>query len=229
MFRYEMHIHSSSCSACSSSTAKEMVVTAKEKGYTGIVFTNHFYYGNTAVNRKLPWREFVEAYKLDWLEAKEYGDSMDFDVLFGLEEVYEPGKEALIYGISPQLIADTPEIKNMEIKSISEFVRNNGGFIACAHPFRDRPYIPKPYSEPNPALFDAVEAYNSGNTPKMNEKAFLFAKKYNMPCISGGDVHEAIHLGDAGLAFHERIRTNEQLVRALKDGKYRMIVNGVVE
>ena len=201
MFRYEIHLHSSGCSACGASTAKELVKAAKESGYAGVVFTNHFYHGNTAIPRELPWQAFVEAYRRDWLEAKEYGEQLDVDVLFGLEEVYEPGKEVLIYGVAAELIGATPEFRDMDIRAMSEFVRRNGGFLACAHPFRARDYIPDPDREPEPALFDAVEAYNRGNSPEMDEKAVRYARKYHLPGISGGDVHHVDQMGYSGLAF----------------------------
>lgn len=229
MFRYEVHLHSSGCSACGASTAKELVKAAKERDYAGVVFTNHFYHGNTAIPRELPWKEFVEAYRQDWLEAREYGVQLDVDVLFGLEEVYESGKEVLIYGIAPELIAGAPEFRDMDIGAMSDFVRRSGGFLACAHPFRVRDYIPEPDREPDPLLFDAVEGFNRGNAlSEMDEKAVQYARKYHLPCLSGGDVHHVDQFGYSGLAFSERIRSNEQLVKALRAGKYELIVNGEI-
>ena len=127
MFKYEIHLHSSACSACAVSTAEEMVAAAKEKNYAGVAFTNHFYCGNTAVDRKLSWREFVEAYEQDYLRAAKVGKDLDIDVFFGIETVYEPGKEALIYGIEPELIKNAPFLKGCGIEQLSEFVRKTAG------------------------------------------------------------------------------------------------------
>ncbi len=230
MFKYEMHLHSSGCSACAFSDSTEYVDAALENGYAGMVFTNHFYHGNTAVSRHLSWKEFVETFRDDWLKAKEYGDRKGIDVLFGIEEVYEPGsgKEILIYGITPEDLIGCPEFLHYSVYEMAAFVRNKGGFVACAHPFRVRDYIPDPTIEPDPAFMDAVEVYNYANAEKDDVKAELFAEKHRLPGIAGGDVHKTCNFGHSGLAFYERIRTGEQLVQALKQGRYRMIQEGQI-
>ena len=229
MYKYEMHLHTNSCSACAVSTGEEMVKAAKEKGYTGLVITNHFFHGNTAINRRTPWKDFVEAYKNDYLEAKKAGEKYGVEVLFGIEEGYGWGKETLIYGISPELLMNTPEFLHMKIAEMSKFVRENDGFIVAAHPFRDRDYIAEPRKAPDATLFDAIEAYNHGNSFEDNDLAEQFCKKTGLPRISGGDVHSIHGIGTAGLAFYERITNSEQLVLALKEGKYKLIINGEIE
>lgn len=229
MYKYEMHLHTNTCSACGIATGEELVIAAKLNGYTGIVITNHFYHGNTAIDRKLSWEEFVVAYKNDYLETKKAGEKYGIEVLFGIEEGYGGGKETLIYGIDPEVIINTPEFRRMSIAEMSAFVRNNGGFIACAHPFRDRVYIAEPRKEPNAELFDAIESYNVGNSEEDNTLAEEFCKRTSLPRISGGDVHSTAGFGKAGLAFYERITTSEQLVTALKQGDYKLIINGKIE
>ena len=76
MYKFEIHLHSSGCSGCATSDSIELVEVAKVHGYAGVVFTNHFYRGNTALDRNLPWDEFVTAYEEDYLKAKEYGDKI---------------------------------------------------------------------------------------------------------------------------------------------------------
>ena len=226
MYKYEMHLHSYGCSACGVSCAEEYVRIAHECGFAGMVFTNHFYRGNTGIDRAYEWERFTEAYKFDYLRAKELGEKLDVDVFFGIEEGFRlngyHGKEALIYGISPELLAKTPEFAKMNIAEISGFVRENGGFIACAHPFRVREYIQRPDDEPDTELFDAIEVYNRSNTLEDNVKAEIFAKKNNLAVISGGDVHEASDFGEAGLVFEKRVKTDTELVKLLKEGKYKL-------
>lgn len=229
MYKYEMHLHSSGCSACAFSDSRDYVDAALENGYSGMVFTNHFYHGNTEVSRRLPWKDFVGAFRDDWLKAKEYGDEKGIDVLFGIEEVYEPGsgKEILIYGITPEDLIRCPEFQYMNVYQMSAFVRNLGGYVVCAHPFRVRDYIPDPYTAPDPEFMDAVEIYNYFNSEEDNRKAVEFAELHRLPGISGGDIHRTCNFGHSGLAFYERIHTNEQLVDALKKGRYQLICNGI--
>ena len=82
MFKYEMHTHTSQCSKCAQVNIEKLVSGLKERGYSGVVITNHFYRGNTSVNRKLPWDEFVGAYENEWKIGKALGEQLDFDVIF---------------------------------------------------------------------------------------------------------------------------------------------------
>lgn len=228
MFKYEMHLHTSLCSACARSTAQEYIEKLHDIGYAGAVITNHFYHGNTSVDRNLEWVDFVNAYREDYLAARSLGEKWGIDILFGIEEVYSRGKEALIYGLEPEDLIETPSFLNMEIGEISDFVRSKGGFIVCAHPFRARSYIPDPDREPNPALFDGIEVFNCGNADDENRKAVDFAAKCGLAPIAGGDVHIADCLGEAGLAFEKRITNGVELVSALKIRDYKLIVNGEI-
>ncbi len=228
VYKYEMHLHSKGCSLCSIAEANDLIIAAKEKGYSGVVLTNHFYRGNTCVDRKLPWKEFVAAYEKDYLKAKEFGNKLDMDVLFGLEEGLGRGKEILIYGISPKLISATPEFLNLKLPELYKFIHKNGGFAVCAHPFRNRDYISEPDKEPDIRYFDAIEVYNHCNYVEDNLKAQDFAKKTGIPVISGGDAHSTKVIGFSGLAFNKRIRNSKELVKALKANKYRLIVDGQI-
>ena len=61
-YRYETHCHCSWCSACASSSPQEMAQAYYEKGYAGMVLTDHFLLGNTAVDRTLPWDQRMARY-----------------------------------------------------------------------------------------------------------------------------------------------------------------------
>lgn len=220
MYIYETHAHSNACSKCSESTAQEFVIAAKQKGYAGIIFTNHFFHGNTAIDRNLPWKEFVEAYRKDYIAARNKGKELDIDVLFGFEEAYGNMKEVLIYGISPETLAIAPKFRDMTLKEISTFVRSNGGLIFAAHPFRDFDTLD------NPEYFDGVEVYNSRNTQAANLKAVEFTKEHKLLGISGGDIHHSKLLGTHGIALPHRVSTNQALILALKSNNYKLFVDG---
>lgn len=228
MYRYEIHLHTSNCSACSRSTGKEMVQAAKKAGLSGIVITNHFYHGNSAVDRRLSWEEFVGAYRDDFLAAREEGAKTGVEVFFGIEEVIGPGKEALIYGLSPETVINTPQMKQMSLPELCDFVHKNGGLLHHAHPFRCRDYIAQPFSTPDMRYFDGIEVYNQFNTPLSNRMARDFAVKYGLDAISGGDIHHADDLGKTGLCFEERISTPDELVRALREKSYKLFYENKV-
>ncbi len=226
MYRYEIHLHTSACSACASSTAEEMIDAAHEAGYAGLVFSNHFYHGNTAVSRDLPWRGFMEVYKQDYLAAKRYAEKYDMDILFGIEEGMGNGKEVLIYGLSPDTLIECSDFLNFKLPEMSKFVRENGGIFACAHPFRDRSYIRDPEVPLDAEYFDFIEIHNHFNTDEENVKAARYAAEHGLPGLSGGDIHSAANLGTTGLAFEHRIRTEQEFAAALKARKYMLNIEG---
>lgn len=228
MYKYEMHLHSKGCSLCSIATAEELIVAAKNKGYSGVVFTNHFFRGNTSIDRKLPWESFVSAYEEDYLRAKAFGEQLDFDVIFGIEEGLGKGKEILIYGLGPEIIKSNPEFKSMQLPELYKFIHKNGGFAVCPHPFRRRDYIIEPDKEPDFRYFDAIEVSNHCNTIEENLRATEFAKSNGMKMIAGGDAHSVGGIGYSGLAFKKRIKNSKELVRQLKSNNYRLIVNGQI-
>ena len=94
---YETHMHTSEASACAGSTGTQMARAYKAAGYTGIIVTDHFFYGNTSVDRSLPWEEWVRRFCLGYEHAKAEGDRIGLTVFLGWEACYE-GTEFLVYG-----------------------------------------------------------------------------------------------------------------------------------
>ena len=223
MFKFETHLHTMSCSACARSDGFEMVDAAKSAGYSGFVITNHFYHGNTAVDRNLDWAEFIDAYENDYETTRDYGKKMGIQVFFGIEEGFAPGKEMLIYGVSPKQLKAHPEFIMLGAKEKAKLVHKLGGLTVCAHPFRNRSYIPDPDTEPDLTMFDGIEMYNSGNTPEDNLKAELFVRKNKVIPTSGGDVHTAAGFGKAGIAFETEIKNYSDFLKRLKAGDFSLI------
>ena len=89
-FFYETHMHTCQASACGKATGKEQARAYKEAGFAGIIITDHFFGGNTAVSRELPWEERVDLFWKGYEDAKEEGDRIGLDVFFG--HVFSLGK-----------------------------------------------------------------------------------------------------------------------------------------
>ena len=100
-YLYETHLHTREASACAKNSAQEMVQAAKDYGYAGIFVTNHAWYGNTSVDRSLPWEEWVHGFCAPFYTAKAYGDKIGLSVFFGYESCYQ-GTEFLIYGVDEE-------------------------------------------------------------------------------------------------------------------------------
>ena len=222
IYKYEMHIHTARCSG-GGADIRDHIDTLIRKGYSGMVVTNHFFNGDTKVDRNLSWEAFVDAYRQDYLYGLEYAREKDFDLLFGLEEHVGYGQEILLYGITPELIAAHPELKNPDPVAYAEVVHAAGGLVYQAHPYRAAPWIIR--AEPLECLdkLDGIEVYNAGNYPQWNESAQRLADELGLACTAGSDGHGTDTAGRSGIAARERIRTNEELVRVLKSGNYSVI------
>ena len=223
-YKYEMHVHTCPCSG-GGNDIREHIDDLIAKGYTGMVVTNHFYAGDNRIDRKLPWEEFVDAYRQDYLYGLEYAQTVDFDLLFGLEENVGYGREILLYGITPELIESHPELKRASAEKYAEVVHAAGGLVYQAHPYRARDYIRKPFPLECLDLLDGIEVYNAGNEPEWNESARIFAEERGIACIAGSDGHKIGTAGCAGIATKERIACNDDLVRILKSNDYTVFIN----
>ena len=230
MFRYETHCHCSQCSACGKSTAAEIVRDYHAAGYAGLVLTDHFLRGNTAVDRSLPWKTKVRLYYDAFLEAKAVGDELDFDVLFGIEDHFGGGQEVLIYNIGLDFLLANPDMCDIPLDELIQRVHDRDGLVFQAHPYRNRSYIDMT-RPPRDDIVDGFEVYNASNdTPEENIPAFRVAKEKGLLMLSGGDVH-AVGAGTvtmAGMAFPYRVRTGKEFVDGIRRGDARCIINGEI-
>lgn len=210
---YETHCHSRQCSRCAHSTSSELVQAYHAAGYAGLVLTDHFILGNTAVDRTLPWDAQMHLYHDAYLQAKAIGDTLDFDVIFGIEHACE-GSEYLCYGIDLPFLLSHPEIPQLSLARFAQLVHDYGGILIQAHPFRWAPAGTPLRTE----LIDGIEVFNAGNSPEANRNAQNAAQAH-MILTSGGDIHIATdtRIGTAGIILPYRIHDEKELVTALND------------
>lgn len=228
MYLYETHVHSLNGSLCGKCTPQELVRAYKQAGYTGFILTDHFVKGNTSVPRDLDWETRMRIYYDAYLEAKEEGDKLDFDVFFGIEHWYAKGKEILIYGIDLDFLLAQPELDTARIETYAELVHEYGGILVHAHPHRIRDYIDTDFM-PRYDVCDGIEVYNAGDVDEINELAVQDAIRLNKLMTSGGDVHKVIDepkLGRAGVGFDRRLGDIHDFVKALKNGEGHIMFHG---
>ncbi len=227
MYLYETHCHGSQASLCASSTTREMVRAYHKAGYAGLVLTDHFIWGNTAVDRKLPWRERMEKYYDAYLEAKDESKDLDFDVIFGIEHAYGDGKEVLIYGIGLDFLLANPDIPEISLDAFVQRIHQAGGVVIQAHPYRDRWYTNLAVP-PRADLVDGIEVYNAGNNPGEDVQALSLANSGSFLKTSGGDIHNAAdsRIGSAGILLPYRVHDEKEFARALKENTHWLCVRG---
>ena len=139
-FLYETHLHTCLASACGKSTGKEHARFYKDAGYAGVIMTDHFFGGNTAVDRTLPWEKRIDLFWRGYEDAREEGDRIGLDVFFGLEQNFS-GDEYLIYGPTKEYMKAHPEMEHWTRRQQLEEVHKAGGCVIQAHPFRIRGYM----------------------------------------------------------------------------------------
>jgi len=228
---YETHLHTSQGSRCGRATGAQMAKACKEAGYTGIIVTDHFFYGNTAIDRSLPWADWVELYAKGYEDAKRAGDEIGLQVFFGWESGYS-GTEFLVYGLDKEWLINHPEIKDASIEEQCSLVHADGGMIVHAHPYREEFYIPE--IRLYPEYVDAVETVNashsgylsrSHNNPEFNVRAMEYAKEYDLPMTAGSDVH-GTELLYGGMAFEERLTDIKAFMDAVRTKKACILLDG---
>ena len=217
-YKYELHSHTTETSQCAQITAKELVEKYKELGYSGIVITNHYsdftFSLKEMFNKKLRSEHYLKGYR----EAKKY-ETEDFSVLLGLElRFFLNGNDYLIYGITEELIEKSPFLLPMYLKRTSNFFRKHGCIIIQAHPYR--PYIYRA----NPKYIDGVEIVNGKSSEEENDKALKWAERKSLKIkTAGSDCHRESGAGITGIITTEPIKTNEDLLRILKNGDFKII------
>ncbi len=219
MYKYETHLHTKEGSACSSAAAADMARAHKELGYDGIFVTNHFFNGNTSVDRSLPWEERIDAYCKGYEIAKEVGDEIGLKVFFGVE-FCKYNADLLIYGMDKEWLKDNERLlMETDERKLFSTVRALGGFIVHAHPFRSDPYIH--HITLYPYDVDAVEVINGSHDPAKfyNERANAYADMYGLIKTGGSDSHHLDKLFGSGIAVPEPINCPEDYLRLLREGK----------
>lgn len=215
MFFYETHLHTSQASACAVVTGAYHAKQYKARGYDGIIITDHFFGGNTAVPRHMSWEERINRFCSGYEDAKAEGDRIGLKVFFGWEQAYYGETEFLVYGLDKEWLLAHPEMEDWTVEEQFARVEEAGGLVVQAHPFRDRYYIGTFRLYPNHV--HAIEAVNSGNQVLDNQLAIAYAKEYHLTMTGGSDCHDGSDLG-GGTGFERELYTIEDYVREVKAG-----------
>ena len=187
-YLYETHMHTCQASRCGKSTGREHVRRYRDMGFDGIIVTDHFFSGNCAVPRDLPWRERICRFCAGFEDAWEEGQKVGLDVFFAWEQNYE-NDEYLIYGPDKQWLLDHPEIEHASRARQLELVHEAGGAVIQAHPFRMRGYISA--IRLGMRFADGAEVANAGNPPVQDRYAWHYAREYGLLMTAGSDNHDS--------------------------------------
>jgi hypothetical protein len=217
-YLYEIHLHTAKASKCAVSGGADYIAGYKNKGYSGIIVTDHFYNANCSVSRKLPWKMWVNRFCQGYEEAKKEGDRQGLDVFFGWEETFDCCDDYLVYGLDKAWLLEHPEVRNWTRGEQYRAVKEAGGCVVQAHPFRQRFYIDRIVL--SAGCVDAIEVANGGNEYEADAFAFRYAKKMGKPMLAGSDIHNADDINNGeifGVYFEKKLGSIADFVKAIEN------------
>lgn len=220
-YKYETHCHTKYGSRqCGRVEPKEIVRLYKERGYSGIVVTDHYspltfdlFHGIT--NPK----KFIDCYINPYYDMKQYEDD-DFSVMFGMElRHYGTANDYLIYGVDDKWLREQGNLLAVMEKDVYKMMHAQGYLVYQAHPYREG------IRRCNPDYIDGVEIFNGKSTKAQNEKSEAWAKANGKLMISGSDFHVPKNLARGGIITNHKIKNNADLLETLKSMDFKMIKN----
>ena len=213
MYKYDTHVHTAEASGCATASGAEQARRYKELGYDGIIITDHFFNGNSAIHNYYDWYDRVRQFCKGYENAKAEGDKIGLKVFFGIEFSYF-GTDLLTYGVDKDWLYQNDNIMDVSVYEYIKRVHNAGGIIVHAHPFREASYINE--VKLMPKWVDGVEVYNAGNyDEKFNERAKWYAEQYNLPITAGTDNHHLTAERISGICTEQPLESIEDYIVAV--------------
>jgi hypothetical protein len=217
-YLYETHLHTCQGSACGVSRGRDYIRPYIDLGYSGIIITDHFFRGNSAVDQRLPWKKRIELFCRGYEDARNEGERRGLDVFFGWEETYN-GDDYLVYGLDKEWLLEHPESASWTRKEQFRAVSSAGGCVVQAHPFRQHSYIRR--ITLSPALVHGAEGANGGNEEQSYDAlAAFYAKKTGLPVTAGSDIHYAEDIRAEtvfGVYLDRKLKSAGDYAQAVKD------------
>ena len=221
-FLTELHAHTSETSNCGKTSAGDTVEAYIREGYSTLVITDHLsthtYFKYDYDN--MSWDEKIDVFLLGYKAALEAAKGR-INVLLGMElrfDIDNNNNDYLVFGIDEAFLRNSGDLINMNIKTFSPLAHENGLMIFQAHPFRTEMTITKP------KYLDGIEVYNGCvRHNSNNDIAEMWADKYELKKSSGSDAHEPGDEAHGGIITEAEIKTNEDLIKVLESGNYRLI------
>ncbi len=206
----DMHAHTSGISHCCLGDAETILKIAKENGIDGIVLTNHYQRsyvknGDTA--------EFARRYTEESRKAKRLGKELGVTVIYGMEVTMHrhDNSHLLIYGLSESFTEEFPEVYDMTQEELYTLVKERGGLLIQAHPFR------KGYYPLDPRFLDGYEisCHPVYHTSRYDDVVAL-TTKHGALLTCGGDYHmDTPYRAYCGVFLPDTVKDEKAFVEAL--------------
>ncbi len=193
--RIDLHVHTVERSSCAVSGEEEQILTAIDRGLDAIAITDH---------ARLVPPEHVEALNRRYAPFRIFG---------GIEITVHENEDLLVLGVHDPLL----ESVKWTYPALYTFVRERGGWIALAHPFRYHPDIAVDIAHYPP---DALESCSTNIALSNQPRICDVAKQLGIPLICNSDAHATHALGVGYNLLKEEPVDEADLVRILRAGAY---------
>jgi hypothetical protein len=190
--RVDLHVHAKERSACAPDDEETLVAAAISYCLDGLAFTDH--------------DKYIPRQRVEELNQK----YAPFRVFQGIEVYTLEQEEVVVLGVfEPRL-----EMPGWRYQDVHALVRERGGFLVLAHPFRYRKEVLVDVKAFPP---DAIEiSFSVSNQDAISQ---LLAASGARP-ISSSDGHRVVHVGMYYTYLHRVPKDDAELVAILKAGDY---------
>ncbi|MEJ5309632.1 MAG: PHP-associated domain-containing protein [Anaerolineae bacterium] len=198
--KIDLHVHSSERSTCARSREEEQIQAAIACGLDAMVFTDH--------GRLVP-QTHLNALNQEYAPFRIFG---------GIEITVEEREDLLVFGVHDPAL----ESLRWTYPALHAFVRERGGWIALAHPFRYHTDIVIDIVQYPP---DALEGCSTNvaslNRPRIRQTA----QQLGIPVVCNSDAHVTHSFGVGYNLLNEEPGDEAHLVRILRAGAFMGVCN----
>ncbi|MBN1269015.1 MAG: NUDIX domain-containing protein [Kiritimatiellae bacterium] len=198
--KIDLHVHSSERSGCGTAPDDEMILAAKARGLDALVFTDH--------DRLVPPERLLD---LNRRHAP-------FRVFGGIEILVREDEHLLVYGLQDPAL----ESRAWGYSDLHAFVKEHGGCIGLAHPFRFRDRLNIDVDACRP---DVVEV-RSANIPGESPPRQALVRRLGCPAIHGSDGHSTERVGLYYVTMNRAPGDDRELADMLRRGDFALDEEG---
>lgn len=203
--KLDMHCHTREGSPDGKVGLLENIELLKQKGYDGMLITDH------------------DSYKAYRYYQKLAEKPSDFVVLKGIEyDTIDAGHMLIVMpsGVKLPIL----ELRGLPIAPLIEIVHYFGGIIGPAHPCGEkflsiRNTLRERKSGNIYKKFDFIEGYNACEETDSNLLAMRIAQELGLPCFGGSDSHKPDSVGFGYTILQETIADETDLINYIRAGR----------